>query len=286
MESVHYYFDESGEKGFLDPNFSASDIGLIAGIALPARLVSTFDSEISQILSRLDTREIVKAHAVELFRDGKNLGIKDELLNFLKNRGEWLLIYEAIYPLGLYKNEKTTQELISKYKPNNPKIKTSKNENKLRIYTALLSGIIIKLDELCLIEGSHDVRMISDQIDVGILREALITLDYLKQDVHVQKMSGFDPCTGQIVRGSVKSKVTGFDTKVKHVSDLKIENSISNLSIAADIVSNTLYRHLKSEIGKRSFLRLHSRKAVDQFILKDRIAFVGDDYIMDTLEWR
>ncbi len=28
MEPVHYYFDESGEKGFLDSNFSAKDIGL------------------------------------------------------------------------------------------------------------------------------------------------------------------------------------------------------------------------------------------------------------------
>ncbi len=60
MEPVSYYFDESGEKGFLDSNFSASDIGLIAGIALPARVVGAFESEANAILSRLDTSGVDK----------------------------------------------------------------------------------------------------------------------------------------------------------------------------------------------------------------------------------
>jgi len=28
---IHYYFDESGEKGFLNSSFTISDLGLVAG---------------------------------------------------------------------------------------------------------------------------------------------------------------------------------------------------------------------------------------------------------------
>lgn len=148
MEPVHYYFDESGEKGFLDSGFSASDIGLVAGIALPERVVPTFESECSKILSRLDSQGVEKQHATELFKDGKNLAIKDALLDLLKNREAWLLIYEAIYQLGFFMNEESTKEVYSKHKPSNPRVKVSRNEKRQRIYTALLEGIIVKLDEV------------------------------------------------------------------------------------------------------------------------------------------
>lgn len=283
MESVRYYFDESGEKGFLDSNFSASDIGLIAGIALPARIVGVFESEVAAILSHLDTQGVDKHHATELFQDGKNFGIKNELLNFLCNRDEWLLIYEAIYPLGLYKYEESTQQLFAKHKPANPRVKLSKNEKRLRIYTALLEGVIVKLDEVCRIEGSSDLLMISDRLDEGIHKEALQTLDCLKQEVHTKKASGFDTATKQVVHGSVESRIKGFDAAVRYVSDIKTEGSPSSLTIVADIVSNTLYRHLKSVVESNPNIRLHSKMAISGFQLANRTAFVGDDYIIDTL---
>jgi hypothetical protein len=97
MEPLFYYFDESGEKGFLNSNFYESDIGLIAGIVLPARVVKEFELGASAILSRLETRGVDKKHATELFKDGKNLDVKNKLLDFLCNRDEWILVYEAIY---------------------------------------------------------------------------------------------------------------------------------------------------------------------------------------------
>lgn len=283
MELVHYYFDESGEKGFLDSNFSASDVGLIAGIALPTRIVGVFESEVNAILSRLHTQGVDKHHATELFKDGKNQTVKEELLNYLCNRNEWLLVYEAIYPLGLFRYEESTQQLFAKYKPDNPRVKVSKNEKRLRVYSILLEGVIVKLDEVCRIEGSSNLLMISDRLDEGIHKEALQTLDYLKQEVHIQKTSGFDTETRQVVHGSVESRIKGFDVVVRHVSDIKTETASSCLTIVADIVSNTLYRHLKSVVEANPNIRLHSKAAISGFHLANRTAFVGDDYINDTL---
>lgn len=283
MEPVCYYFDESGEKGFLDSNFSASDIGLIAGIALPARVVGAFESEANAILSRLDTSGVDKDHATELFKDGKNLDVKNELLNFLRNRDEWLLIYEAIYPLGLFKAEESTRNVFAKHKPANPRVKISKNEKRLRIYTALLEGIIVKLDEVCRIEGSSELSMISDRLDEGIHKEAIQTLDYLKQEVHTQTASGFDTETKKVVHGKIESRVEGFDVTVRHIAGIKTELTPSCLTIVADVISNTLFRHLRSVVEANPDIRLHSKAAISGFHLANRIAFVDDNYIVDTL---
>lgn len=283
MEPIRYYFDESGEKGFLDSNFSASDIGLIAGIALPTRIVGAFESEVNTIISHLDIHGVDKRHATELFKDGKNQAVKEELLNYLCRRDEWLLVYEAIYPLGLFRNEESTQQLFVKHKPDTPRVKVSKNEKRLRIYSVLLEGVILQLDEVCRIEGSSSLLMISDRLDEGIHKEALQTLNYLKQEVHIHRTSGFDTETRQIVHSSVESYIKGFDAVVRHVSDIETETSPSCLTIVADIVSNTLYRHLKSVVEANPNVRLRSNAAISGFQLANRTAFVGDDYFSDTL---
>ena len=281
MEPVFYYFDESGEKGFLDSSFSAS--GLIAGIALPARVIGAFESEANAILSRLDTSGVDKEHATELFKDGKNLDVKNELLDFLRNRDEWLLVYEAIYPLGLFKAEESTRNLIAKHKPANPRVKIPKNEKRLRIYTALLKGIIVKLDEVCRTEGSSELLMISDRLDEGIHKEALQTLDYLKQEVHTQTASGFDTETKKVVHGKIESRVEGFDVTVRHIANIQTELTPSCLTIVADVISNSLFRHLRSVVEANPDIRLHSKAAISGFHLANRIAFADDNYIIDTL---
>lgn len=283
MEPVFYYFDESGEKGFLDSNFLASDIGLIAGIALPARVVGAFESEANAILSRLDTTGVNKEHSTELFKDGKNSNVKDELLEFLSNRDEWILIYEAIYPMGLFNEKESTRKLLAKYKPANPGVKISKNEKRLRIYTALLEGVIVKLDEMCRIEGSSELSMISDRLDEGIHKEAIQTLDYLKQEAHTQTISGLDTKTEKVVHGEIESRVEGFDVTVRHIAGIKTELTPSCLTIVADVISNTLFRHLKSVVEATPDIRLHSKAAVSGFHLANRVAFVDDNYIFDTL---
>ena len=60
MVSVHYYFDESGKKGFIKEGFNKTDIGLVAGIALPSINVSKFGMPISGILSKLNTSNAKK----------------------------------------------------------------------------------------------------------------------------------------------------------------------------------------------------------------------------------
>lgn len=284
MEDVHYYFDESGEKGFVRKDFALSDIGLIAGIALPSRCIPEFESSISKILSKLNTSNVKKIHATELFSDGNNIKVRDELLDYLSKKNEWLLIYEAVYPLGIYQSKKIESEIFNKHKPVNPRVKTSKNSEKSRIYNTLLKGVIIKLDEMCKTEKSPNLLMVSDHIDQGLHKEALETLGYLKIKEHRKTVTGFDTVTNKVVSRDILSKVEGIDVSVKHIDTIIIDSIESPMTIAADIITNTLYRNIKNVIKtSNETVRLHSDKALEGYVLKKKIAFIGDDYIMDNL---
>jgi hypothetical protein len=283
MQQIHYYFDESGEKGFVADGFTAEDIGLVAGIALPAIDVAGFEADISRILAKVDQSQVSKVHATELFKDGANASVKDELLKFLAARQGWLLIYEAVYPLGLYRQEASNESLLEQHRPKTPRVKTSINKASQRIYTELLEGIVVKLDEACRLEGSSSVAMISDQIDKGLFKEANSRLEYLKQEVHTHKVSGFDAAAKKVVRGSVTSQVIGFDNTVRFVTKITTEATTSTMTIVADIISNTLYRQLKSTSMTCPGIRLHGHAALEGYVLKHRVAFVDDNYVMDTL---
>ncbi len=284
MEDVHYYFDESGEKGFVREGFAVEDIGLIAGIALPSRCVPEFEASVSKILSNLNTSDLKKIHSTELFSDEGNIKVRDELLEYLSEKDEWLLVYEAVYPLGIYQSKEMESEIFNKYKPVNSRVKISKNPQKSRIYHYLLEGVIIKLDEMCKTENSQNLVMVSDHIDQRLHKEAIEALGYLKKKEHRKRVTGFDTVTNKVVSGDILSKVEGLDISVKHIDTIIIDSTGSYMTITADIIANTLYRHIKSAIETTDeILRLHSEKALEGYVLKNKTAFLGDDYIMDNL---
>jgi hypothetical protein len=283
MQEIHYYFDESGEKGFVGAGFTIEDIGLVAGIALPSGDVARFEADVSCILAKADSSTVKKLHATELFKDGANASIKAELLGFLSARQGWLLVYEAVYPLGLYRQELSTNSILDQYKQKDPRVKVSGNKAQTRIYTELLEGIVVKLDEVCRLEGSSSVAMLSDRIDKGLFKEATARLNYLKEETHANSVSGFDTEANKVVHGSVTSQVIGFDSTVRFVTETTTEYTTSTMTIVADIVANTLYRQLKATSQAHAGIRLHSHAALEGYALKPRVAFADDNYIVDTL---
>jgi len=282
MEKVHYFFDESGEKGFLKADFLKTDIGLIAGIALPSRCIAQFDAEIGMILSKLDLSSADKVHATELFNVGGNIAIRDEVFGYLSTKTEWLLVYEAIYPYGLFKKHSKIKDIIDSNKPINPRVKVSKDQSKMRIYNILLQSVIIQLDQICRIENSTELIMLSDMIDTGIYKEALKTLAYLKERIHTKQIIGFDTIDKKKVSRKIVSEVKNFDATVRHIKTIIVENEPSNMTFAADIIANTLYRHLKDNVVKMNFPKLHGPAILEGFILKDRAACVGENYFTDN----
>jgi hypothetical protein len=283
METIYYYFDESGEKGFVREGFNKTDLGLIAGIALSSKDIPEFETSVSAILSRLNTSDIGKVHSTELFNDEENRQVRDELLEFLSTTDKWLLVYEAIYPLGVYQNKISIDIISNKYKPNNPKVKVSKNPQKMRIYNILLEGIIIQLNKICKIENSSNLVMVSDHIDTGIHKEALKLLGYLKEKEHKNTATGFNTVTNKIVSKNIFTKIKGIDISTKRINTIKVDSTVSSMSLVADIIANTLYYHIKSKIETTETLRLNSPKSIEGYVLNNRVAFLSDNDVTDDL---
>ena len=224
-----------------------------------------------------------KIHSTELFENKDNRGVRDELLEYLSNTEGWLLIYEAVYPFGLYQYETKSAGIFNKHKPSNPRVKISNNPQKTRIYNSLLEGVITKLDKMCNTEGSTNLVMVSDHVDLGIHKEALELLGYLKEKEHRKTVTGFDTLTKEIVSKDILSKAEGMDLSIKYVKTIEVNRSETPMTITADIIANTLYRHINRKIVCNDNLRLHSKKAIEGFVLKSKVAFVDDNYIMDNL---
>ena len=157
MEKVHYFFDESGEKGFVTGEFEATAFGLVAGIALPSRNIVSFERELDGVFSSLDLSVVDKIHATELFQHAGNVQVRQDLMDFLNGKDEWLIIYEALYPQGVLRHQQKSEEIFSSHIPEAPKVKVSGNPKRVRLYTLLLEGVITKLDEMCRLENSTEV---------------------------------------------------------------------------------------------------------------------------------
>jgi hypothetical protein len=282
-EKVNYYFDESGEKGFVRKDSDPTAFGLIAGIALPSRNVPEIQSKLNDLFSEIEGQSFEKLHATEIFADGENAEIRDQLFDLILKEKELLIICEAVYPKGVANDNEALQKIIESHEPQNQRIKVSKRSQKNRLYNILLEGILVKLDEICRIENSSDLFMITDLIDKAIWKEANAVLEYLCASEHIKVVTCFDPEVNKVLKGKIKTKVEGIDISVKHIKSIKIEESPSSVTLASDIVCNSIHHHLRRQIEVGEYPRLNAKSTFNGFFLAEKIALLDDNYLIDSL---
>jgi hypothetical protein len=283
LEPAAFYFDESGEKGFVADNYDPHEFGLVAGIALPAAEVAGITAQLDPILSKVQLADGDKLHATDIFKGGANTKVRDEIYTFLLKHPGWVIIYEAVYAAGLFNRQSHNEELASTVRPLNPAVKLSGNNLRSRIYTELMEGIFIKLDEWCVNQGNSHIRLVTDRIDQGIAAELAALKAYLEEREHTHTVTGFDTRTKTVVSGTVTSCISNFDNRVKYLKRIEVETAPSTMTVVADLIANSLQYQLRMKIAANSDLRLHSHAALEGYPLADRVAFIDDGYLMDTL---
>lgn len=110
-KKVYYFFDESGEKGFISPGVTSEPFGLIAGYAFPASAFSKIENNLKNIFAELDCSDINKLHATEVFKNDKNRHVREQFFDYFDGISELLIIYEAIYPQGVFKYNQSIKEV-------------------------------------------------------------------------------------------------------------------------------------------------------------------------------
>jgi hypothetical protein len=286
MTDVLVYFDESGDKGYLRKKPGPNQFCLLAGIAFPERNKNSLKQVLEEILSEIDEDGIDKCHAYEIFAEGKNQDLKQRVFNFILNEPELLIFHSAIPSKGLYQYRKFIDDLIEDLRKSrrNTHIKYSgeNNPKKEDIYHQVLLPFLMKIDEMCRIEGS-EAMLLTDKIDSRKLKKSRELITMLSRNKKIEKQTGYDTRKDEVVEGSVITSVEGFDAAINSIKGFETVPKKEPFCLMADIVTNSIYRHLNWKREQDEAINLNGEEIFEDFELKEKIAFLDDNSMIDKL---
>jgi len=275
METVILVLDESSAKGYSDKRESApGELGVMAGFLVLERDLVCFANALSPIRDRYLNNG--KVHIADLAPADQEK-LRSEIFSFFKfYKVPWL--YEAAYVEGLHDHAEHIKDLLTQAKQNPvSKIKVSGNERKELLHSELFcgtfgKGIALAMD---LVGSEFRVDVIIDRVDKKILEmfkaEANSFLHVEKPQSHV--VTGFDPGSKQIVKGAVLTEVTGGREVLGNFS--KVSYSItcadSSLTLAADVLANSVHHHLKARQEQSVGESLNTIEAIQGHVLAELV---------------
>lgn len=165
----------------------------------------------------------------------------------------------------------------------NSKIKLSGVHNNENIYHAAFTNIIIKVDELCRENNATKLQLITDRVDDSIKDVCEKILNEVNENETSITQTGYDTIDKVVVYGSINMQIKGFDMQASHTKELQIDYLNSELTIAADIITNLIYRHIKCKIDNGFKEGLNGNEIFKDFELKDKIIFLDDENLIDTI---
>jgi len=250
MASITFVIDESGAKGYSDNREQhEGELGVLAGILLPEEQVPTVESDLESIAGNYLSDG--KLHITDLeSKDQESL--RGEIFDYLLSiRAPWT--YEAIYVEGLHDHSQLVASMVNQAKENRrSKIKISGNEKYDLLHTEMFVGAFGKGVAFCMDHVGHQfhLNVITDNVDKPILKEFHESAEHLLNigKMSVRKVTGFDPESKKVVTGSISSEITqGFDALGDFLGvSFEISISESALTLAADVLTNSVHHHLAS----------------------------------------
>ncbi len=284
MEKHDTYFvmDESGDRGFLYNEPSLDSFGLIAGFAFPARNKSPFENTLKALYNRLDTENMKKVRAAAAFVGDRNIGVKNDYIKFFLD-SELLIVYEAMFLRGAFIMKQLTEDMKERAKESrrNKHIKILSKEQKQDVYFQVLTGLLVKLDEICKLEENSNMALLTDTVDKKILRDANRVLNHLKRDEHSYIIKAVDTQKGERLEGQLISKID-YPVAIKNIDMIDVSDT-PEITFAGDFIANSIYRHLKKKFQEECDYGLNSKKIMQDFPLSPKIAMLDDDNMTDKL---
>jgi hypothetical protein len=281
-----YYFDETADQGYVDKTSSLDEYGLLAGWAFPDRNKELFEVKLAPVLSHLSSCDYKKLHCTELFKADANSSLRDDLYRLLLNLEEYVIIYEGAYPLGVKQHKQVENEILRAHPPRVPDhIRVNKPQDRSRLYTKLLTGVIVKLEECAIAEGESHVYMISDRIDKAMQEEATELLEHLSSSKHTVVAKAYDMNAKHPLTRTMEIETTSPDisTKIERVKHISYVDEVTPLTFIADFICFELLRHFRRRMKLERPIKFQSPKVLKGFPLKDKIAFLSDDYFTDLI---
>ncbi len=251
MRNVTFVIDESGAKGYADKRENiVGELGVVAGYFIPNTCLPKAQSDLSDIAKKFRWNN--KCHIADLDPNDQGLLRSDIFAYLLSVQARW--VYEAMYVDGFHSGERLASEMIRATKEkrsSNVRVSRNKREE-APLHVELFKGAFGKAMAFCVDNCGQPVciNVMTDKVGKSTLNKFRKGADRLLNigNPKITKVSGFDPDASAVVEGTITSEITGGAELLGDFSGVQygIEESPSVLTLAADVLANSVRHHLMS----------------------------------------
>jgi len=267
MMSITFVIDESGAKGYSDNREQhEGELGVVAGILIPEEHLPTVETSLETIAAKYLSEG--KLHITDLESKDQE-SIREEIFDYLLSVGaRWT--YQAMYVEGLYDHAHLVKDMVRQAKDSRrSEIKISDNEKHDLLHTEMFVGAFGKGVAFCMdyVGPQFHLNVLTDKVDTPILKEFHDSAERLLNvgEKSVRKVTGFDPESKTVVTGSVSFEITQGNDSLGDFSGVSFDINVSDsaLTLAADVVANSVHYHLTSLQKSNPGCALNTQEAIE-----------------------
>ena len=286
------FVDESGARGYSRKLTPARDheLGLVCALLVPAPRVEEFRDAFRPGYQRfLDAMpEGAKLHITDAFASGNERwatvarSVRSEFHKLIGDL-EIPVIYEARRLAVDRKSHELTEALISRAKATSRSpVAVSDRPSQSTVEESLLVGLSLKLDAFCEDAERQQIDLLFDALDGKVAQ-------LYRAHIERTRNIGKSTCTVKGWNRETKSRVeaqlsceahASFTLNTRFLGELVVAGKADPLVLAADIVANSLYNHLKRLSPAAP---LNNPASIDGWNLEERVYGTMDNAISDNL---
>ena len=266
MRKIIFILDESGAKGY-SSNIERipGELGLIAGYLIPSNCLDFVRNELNTIQSNFFSDG--KIHITDLPPQQQE-ELRDSIFDYFIQRNIYW-VYEAIYVQGYFENNDFLNKSTKKaHKSRRSNIQISWKEKNKLLHAQLFQGAFGKAVAFCLdhVGSQINLDVITDRADASIIKKFQHKADDFlsvgKEKTH--ETTGFNKDSKQVARGNISTSITSGIEAIGDFSGVSysITCEDSSLTLAADVLVNSVNYHLKSLQAQNTGIALNVEASI------------------------
>ena len=266
MDHMVLVLDESGAKGYATNNEKyEGEIGVMAGYLYTDIDMINIERMFSQCISPFSKSTIGKFHITDLEKSEQKK-LRDSIFNaFQKAKVQWF--YKAIYSEGFHQSEFTEG-------------RGGEQNKKKSLHVELFEKMLIM--SLCMAHsiGKNKLKLVvkTDNVDSGTLTKFKNVAEYVR-DLFLQNEREIFT---HVKNGEKYQKIIAYQ-KVESDSipkfddiEIEVECNLSSLTVAADILANSVHYYLRERQKDILGKQLNNKKAIGAHPLV-KLAYIAED---------
>lgn len=266
MENMVLVVDESGAKGYAtnDEKYEG-EVGVMAGYLYTEKEIVDIERMFSQFTLPFSKSIDGKLHITDLEKSDKKK-LRDDIF-FAIRRAKLQWFYQAIYSKGFHQSE---------FKEGRGGLKDKKKSLHVELFEKMLMMSLCMAHSL----GKNNLKLVvkTDNVDSGTLKKFKNVAEYIchifLQDERkiFRYVKSDDKYQKEIACSSIKSNsIPKFESIV-----IEVECDLSSLTVAADILANSVHYHLREKQKESLGIGLNNKKILKAHPLVD-LAFIARD---------